>query len=145
MGYRYFLIEIFKHFKIPLSVGKVGTVKQTVSESTLVECECIEGRGNPKSKMAQLIEDQDQLKHEVEKLTMRLSGKEAEIVILKAELLTAQNEGPGTFVVQALQRVNVELKAKITALQEKAIKDNDAANARLTLIIQSLSHQPPPS
>ena len=32
--------------------------------------------------MAQLIEDQDQLKHEVEELTVRLSGKEAEIAIL---------------------------------------------------------------
>ena len=52
MGYGYFLTEVFKHFKIPLSVGRVGTVKQTVSESNLVECECIEGRGNPKSKMA---------------------------------------------------------------------------------------------
>ena len=88
-GYKYFVTEVFKHFKISLSVGKVGTVKQTVSESTLVECECIEGRGNPKSKMTQLIEDQDQLKHEVEELTVHLSGKDAEIAILKVELLTA--------------------------------------------------------
>ena len=102
-------------------------------------------RGNPKSKMAQLIEDQDQLKHEVEKLTMRLSGKEAEIAILKAELLTAHNEGPGSSVVQALERENAELKEKIIALHEKDIRDNDAANARLTLIIQSLSHPPPSS
>ena len=120
-------------------------VKQTISESTLVECECIEGRGYPKSKMAQLIEDQDQLKREVEELTVRLSGKEAEIVVLKAELLTAQHEGPGSSVVQALERENAELKAKIIALQEKAIRDNDAANARLTLIIQSMSHPPPSS
>ena len=77
-------------------------MKQTFSENTLVECECIEGKGDPKSKMAQLIDDQDQLKHEVEELTVRLSGKDAEIAILKAELLTAQTEGPGTFVVQAL-------------------------------------------
>ena len=145
MGYGYFLMEVFKHFQIPLSVGRVGTVKQTISESTLVECEYIEGRGNPKSKMTQLIEDQDQLKHEVEELTVRLSGKEAEIAIIKAELLTAQNERPVTSVVQALERENAELKAKITALQEKAIKDNDAANARLTLIIQSLFHPPPSS
>ena len=135
IGYEYFLTEVFKHFQIPLSVGKVGTVKQTVSESTLVECECIEGRGNPKSKMAQLIEDQDQLNPEVEELTVRLSGKEAENAILKAKLFTAQNEGPGSSVVQPLERENTELKAKITALQEKAIKANDAANARFTLII----------
>ena len=73
-------------------------------------------------------------------LTVRLSGKDDEIAILKAELLTAQTEGPGTSVVQALKRENAELRAKVIALQEK-----DAANDRLTLIIQSLSHQPPPS
>ena len=122
MGYGYFLTEVFKYFNIPLSVGKVGTVKQAFSENTLVECECIEGKGNPKSKMAQLIEDQDQLKHEVEELTMRLSGKDAEIAILKAELLTSQTEGPGTAVVQALERENAELRDKVIDLQEKAIK-----------------------
>ena len=95
--------------------------------------------------MAKLIDDQNQLKHEVEKLTVWLSGKDAEIAILKAELLTAQIEGPGTSVIQALERENAELRSKVTALQEKAIKDNDAANDGLTLIIQSLSHQPPPS
>ncbi|TMW96928.1 hypothetical protein EJD97_006535 [Solanum chilense] len=125
--------------------GQGGTVKEAFSETTLVECECIEGKGNPKSKMAQLIEDQDQFKHELEELTMRLSGKDVEIAILKDELLTAQTEGPGTAVVQALERENAELRAKVIALQEKAIKDNDDANARLTLIIQSLSHQPPSS
>ena len=85
--------------------------------------------------MAQLIDDQDQLKHEVEEITVRLSGRDAEIAILKAELLTAQSEGPGSSVVQALEKENAELKAKITALQEKAIKENDEANARLTLVI----------
>ena len=65
MGYGYFLTEVFKHFKIPLGVGKVGTVKQTISKHTLFECECIEGRGFPKSKMAQLFEDLDQIKHEI--------------------------------------------------------------------------------
>ena len=77
MGYGNFLTEVFKHFKISLNVGRVGMVKQTVSESTLVECECIEGRDNPKIKMAQLIEDRNQLKHEVEELIVRLSGKDA--------------------------------------------------------------------
>ena len=95
--------------------------------------------------MAQLLEDLDQLKHETEELTVRLSSKEAEIAVLKAELLTAQSEGPGSSTVQALEKENNELKATITALQEKAIKDNDAANARLTLVIQSLSQTPPSS
>ena len=95
--------------------------------------------------MAQLLEDLDQLRHKTEELTERLSSKEAEIVVLKAELLTAQSEGPDSSVVQALEKENNELKAKITALQEKAIKDNDVANARLTLVIQSLSKTPPSS
>ena len=86
----------------------------------MVECECIEGKGNPKSKISKLIEDQE-LKHEVEELTMRLSGKDAEIAILKDELLTSQIEGPGTAVVQALERENAELRTKVIALQEKAI------------------------
>ena len=36
MGYGYFLTEVFKYFNIPLSVGKVGTVKQAFLENTLV-------------------------------------------------------------------------------------------------------------
>ena len=48
---------------------------------------------------------------------MRLSGKEAEIAIFKAELLTAQSEGSGSSVVQDLGKENTELKTKITALQ----------------------------
>ena len=56
-----------------------------------------------------------------------------------------QAEGPDIAVVQALERKNAELRAKVIALQEKSIKDNDDANTRLTLIIQSLSHQSPPS
>ena len=75
-------------------------MKQAFSENTLVECECIEGKGNPKRKMSQVIEDQDQLKHEVEEITMRLSGKDVEISILKAEKLTAQTEGPDTSMVK---------------------------------------------
>ena len=122
MGYVYFLTKVFKHFNIPLGVGKVGTVKQSFSESTIVECECIEGKGNHKNKVAQLNEDQDQLKHEVEEMTMRLSSKDEEIAILKVKLLKAQTEGSGTSVVQELKQVNADLKAKIVVLQEKVIK-----------------------
>ena len=46
MGYGYFLTEVFKYFNIPLSVGKVGTVKQAFSENNLVECECQEQNGS---------------------------------------------------------------------------------------------------
>ena len=44
---------------------------------------------------------------------MRLSGKDAEIAIVKAELLTAQTEGPGTSVVQDLERENTELRPRL--------------------------------
>ena len=77
-------------------------------------------------------------------MTMRLR-QGCEISILKAELLTAQTEGPRIDTVQALEMENAELRANIIALQEKEKKDNDDSNARLTLIIQSLSHQPPSS
>ena len=77
MGYVYFLTKVFKHFNIPLGVGKVGTVKKSFSETTLVECECIEGKENHKSKVSQLVEEQDQLKHELEEMAVRLSSKDA--------------------------------------------------------------------
>lgn len=83
----------------------------------------------------------DQLKHELEEMTMRVSSKDAEIAILKAELLKAQTEGPGTSEIQKLHRQNEELWAYIVELQEKAIKDNYKANSRLTLIIKFLSHK----
>ena len=145
MGYGYLLTKVFKYLNIPFGVGKVGTAKQSFTETTLVECECIQGKGNTKIKVTRLIVEQDQLKHELEEMIVRLSSKDAEIAILKAELLKAQTEGPGTSIVQELHKENEELRAKIFVLQEKAIKDNDDANARLTLIIQFLSHQPPPS
>ena len=50
MRYGYFLTEVFKYFNIPQSVGNVGIVKQAFSETTMVECECIEGKGYPKIK-----------------------------------------------------------------------------------------------
>ncbi|KAH0698747.1 hypothetical protein KY284_012962 [Solanum tuberosum] len=145
MGYGYFLTRVFHHLNIPVGAGKIRTAKQSFTLSTLVECECIEGKTNPLSRVSQLIMEQDQLKHELEEMTVRVSNKEDEISLLKAELLKAQTEGPGTAEVRELRKQNKVLLAKIAALQEKAIKDNDEANTRLTLIIKSFSHQPPSS
>ncbi|KAH0664993.1 hypothetical protein KY285_026199 [Solanum tuberosum] len=145
MGYCYFLTKVFHHLNIPVGAGKIGTAKQSFTLSTLVECEYIEGKGNPLSKVSQLIMEQDQLKHELEETNVRVSGRDAEIAILKVAVLKAQAEGPGTAEVRELRKQNEMLLAKIVALQEKAIKDNDEANTRLTLIIKSLSHQPPSS
>ncbi|KAK4721732.1 hypothetical protein R3W88_011965 [Solanum pinnatisectum] len=145
MGYGYFLTKVFHYLNIPVGTGKIGTAKQAFTLTTMVECECIEGKTGPLSKISQLVMEQDQLKHELEEMTVRVSNKDAEIALLKTELLKAQTEGPGTEVVKELHKQNDELLAKIATLQEKAIKDNDKANTRLTLVIKSLSHQPPSS
>ncbi|KAH0634108.1 hypothetical protein KY284_036894 [Solanum tuberosum] len=113
--------------------------------TTLVECECIEGKTGPLSKISQLIIEQDQLKHELEEMIVRVSNKDVEIALLKAELLKAQSEGPGTAEVNKLRKKNDALLAQNVALQEKLIKDNDEANAKITLVIMSLSHQSPSS
>ncbi|KAH0737953.1 hypothetical protein KY290_036658 [Solanum tuberosum] len=145
MGYGYFLTKVFHHLNISMGAGKIGSAKQSFTLSTLVECKCIEGKGNPLNKVSQLVMEQDQLNHELEEMTMQVSNKDAKIALLKAELLKAQTEEPGTDEAKELKKQNEELLAKITALQEKMIKDNDAANSRLTLVINSLSHQPPSS
>ncbi|KAK4730020.1 hypothetical protein R3W88_023008 [Solanum pinnatisectum] len=86
-----------------------------------------------------------QLKHELEEITVCVSNKDVEISLIKAELLKEQSEGPGTAEVNELRKKNDVLKAQNVAIQEKLIKDNDEANARLTLVIKFLSHQPPSS
>ncbi|TMW82156.1 hypothetical protein EJD97_006641 [Solanum chilense] len=95
IGYRYFLTEVFKYFNILLSVGK--------------------GKEIPRAKWLNLLKIRTN-SSEVEELTMRLSGKDAEIANLNAELLTAQIEGPGSDAVQAPERENTELRAKVIAL-----------------------------
>ncbi|KAH0671207.1 hypothetical protein KY289_025700 [Solanum tuberosum] len=80
--------------------------------------------------------EQDQLKHELEEMTVRVSSRDAKIAILKVVLLKAQIKRPGTAEVRELRKQNEVFLAKIAAFQEKAIKDNDEANTRLTLIIK---------
>ena len=85
------------------------------------------------------------MKHELDAMTMLVRNKVDEIAPLKEDLLKAQIEGPGSEVFQKLENQNEELLAKFVSLQEKMIKDNDAANSRLTLVINFLSHLPPSS
>ncbi|KAH0635615.1 hypothetical protein KY289_035530 [Solanum tuberosum] len=143
MDYGYFLTKVFKHLNIPMGLGTVGTAKQSFSLNTLVECECIEGRARPLSKMSQLVMEQNQLKHELDDMIVLVSNKDTYIALLKAQLLKAQIEGPGTKEANTLRSENAALLAKNVALQEKMIKDHDEANDRLTLAIKSLSHQLP--
>ncbi|KAG5582067.1 hypothetical protein H5410_052694 [Solanum commersonii] len=109
IGYDYFLTKVFHHLNILVGTGKIGTAQ------------CIEGKAGPLSKISQLVMEQGQLKHELEEITVRVSNKDAGIALLKAELLKAQTEGPGTKEVKELKKQNEELLAKIVALQEKMI------------------------
>lgn len=145
MGYGYFLKKLFHNFHISVGTGKICTTKQTFTLTSLVECECIEGKAGLLSKISLLIMEQYHLKNELEKMILPVSNKETEIALLKVELLKAQIEGPGTGVAKELQKQSDELMAKVVALKVKMIKDNDAANSMLTLVINSLSHLPPSS
>ncbi|KAG5594750.1 hypothetical protein H5410_035982 [Solanum commersonii] len=89
MGYGYFLTKVFKHLDISVGLDTVGIVKQSFSLSTLVECEYIEQKSGPLSKMSQLVLEQDQLKHELEEMPVFVGNKDAEIALLKAQLLKA--------------------------------------------------------
>ncbi|KAG5600436.1 hypothetical protein H5410_031806 [Solanum commersonii] len=124
MGYGYFLTKVFKHLNILVGLGIVRTVKQSFSLNTLVECECIEEKAGPLRKISQLVMEQNQLKHELEEINV----------------LT---EGPDTEGAKELRLKNATLQAQNAAPQEKLIKDNDEVNDRLTLVIKSISHQPP--
>ena len=68
-----------------------------------------------------------------------------QIALLKANLVNAHSEELGTVEINELRKRIDELMAQNAALQEKLIKDNDEVNVTLTLVIRSLSHQPPSS
>ena len=78
MGYNYFVTKMFHHFNIPMGVGKTGHPKQLFTLNTLEKCECIEGKGNPLSKVSHLIMEQDQLKHELAAMTVLVINKDTE-------------------------------------------------------------------
>ena len=64
MVYDYFLTKVFNHFNIHVGVGKIDTAKKSFTLRTLVECECLEGKGNPMIKVSPLIKEHNHLKHE---------------------------------------------------------------------------------
>ncbi|KAH0765233.1 hypothetical protein KY285_001104 [Solanum tuberosum] len=137
MEYGYFLTKVFKNLEGLVGEGIVWTVKQSFAMNTLVECECVEGRTGHFSKMFVLEVKLSQLKHKLEEMTMLVSQKDAEI-----ELLKAQMEGPSSAEVSELKAKNEPLLAQNAEHKEKLIKSNDAANDRLSLVIQSLTRKP---
>ncbi|KAH0746349.1 hypothetical protein KY285_008006 [Solanum tuberosum] len=124
MGYGYLQTRVFNHFAIPLGKGIKGTIKQTISLTTLIKCECVEGRtGNKgKSQVSELLEQQQQLKHELEEMTVIMASRNAEIAQLNAQLLKAQAEGPSVEEMAALKAENESLNAKVANLKEHCFR-----------------------
>ncbi|KAH0644645.1 hypothetical protein KY284_032529 [Solanum tuberosum] len=118
MGYGYLLLRVFNHFGIPLGKGIKGTIKHAFSQITLIECERVKGRAgnNVKSQVSDLLEQQEQLKHELEKINVTLASRNAKIVKLNAQLLKAQDEGPGAGELSALKAQNESRTVEVTDL-----------------------------
>lgn len=56
LAYGYLLNHVFKYYRLQLSRGIRGTIKQSLSHTTLVECECGELKARiRKSPMSDLI------------------------------------------------------------------------------------------
>lgn len=88
MGYGYFIIKVFKHLNIPVGLRTVGTAKQSFFLNTLVECECIGGRGGPPRNISKLVIGQNQLNHEFEEMIVQVRNKDVETALWEAQLLT---------------------------------------------------------
>lgn len=74
------------YFGLPLDVGVKGIVKQRFTHTTLINCECIEGKIGQVSRVSKLLGEQEHLKQELDKLTTLLSKRDVEISLLKAQL-----------------------------------------------------------
>lgn len=46
---------MFNHFEIPLGNGVLGTMKQIFVESTILECECVEGKAKERYQKADVL------------------------------------------------------------------------------------------
>uniref|UniRef100_A0A0V0INL6 Putative ovule protein n=1 Tax=Solanum chacoense TaxID=4108 RepID=A0A0V0INL6_SOLCH len=131
IAYGYSLNRVFDHFSVPLGRGVAGTIKQTFSMATLIECECVDGKVKAKSQVSELLEKKEELKRETEDFTTLLGDKEAEITRLKALLQQAKSEGPST---------STDAKEEIDRLTDE--------NARLTApnaSLNQISYQAAPS
>ncbi|KAK4737286.1 hypothetical protein R3W88_000983 [Solanum pinnatisectum] len=152
--YGYLLNYVFKHFEVPLGRGVPGTTKQMFTVVTLLECECVEGKANGRSQVADLLEQQASPKHDLTHLTKILNDKEVEIAQLKSKLHNVVSRGPGTNsvdeqVVQKLRdeneqllKKNASLNEKVKALNNKIIQAHKATNERMSLLMCTLNPFP---
>lgn len=120
--------------------GIKGTIKQAFSPTTLLECECVEGRidNKAKSQVSNLLEQQEKL----EELTVTLASRDVEIAHLNAQLLQAQKEGPSLVAIAELKAQNESLNAKVKILTQQLLQAHADRNARMTLLLQSLTPKP---
>nr|AAT38783.2 hypothetical protein SDM1_46t00006 [Solanum demissum] len=91
MGYGYILTKVFQHLNIPVGKGTVGAAKQSFSLNTLVECECIEGKAGPLSKMSQL-QTEGPGTEEANELRLKNAALLAQNVVLQEKLIKDRDE-----------------------------------------------------
>ncbi|KAH0644771.1 hypothetical protein KY284_032655 [Solanum tuberosum] len=139
MGYGYFLTKVFKYFEIPLGLGVIGTVKQNIFMDILVKWECLEERTWTKSKVSEMVVEQEQVIHELEEMTAILANKDSKIARLRVELLKAKIEGPGEDELAALKVQNNVLITMNIVLNGRLLSK---ADDRLTLLLQSVTSKP---
>lgn len=79
-----------------------------MSLHTLIECECVEGkeRKKVKSQVFELLDTQEQLRHESEEMSLLLTKKDTNIVQLKSQLAKASQEGLGSGNISFLMTQN---------------------------------------
>jgi len=113
MCYGYLLTKVFKHFEIPFEHGVRGTVKQTISLNTLIECESVEGKAGNMSKVSELLIEHEQLKHELESIVVTLANGNAEIACLHVQVQLVKTEGSGGEELASLKVQNEFMETKL--------------------------------
>lgn len=142
MGYGYLLTKVFNYFGVPLGKEIKATVKQTISLSTLNECDCVEERTGSVSKVSELLIEQEQLKHELDEMRALLSIKDVKIACLNGQLLKVQIAGLGSSELATLKAQNDSFTTHVAELKEKLLKTHVEVDARLILVLQSLTPKP---
>ncbi|XP_019230857.1 PREDICTED: uncharacterized protein LOC109211739 [Nicotiana attenuata] len=144
MPYGFLLTKVFEHFTVPLGPVKMGAKKQTFSKSTLEECKCIEKFGGvvSTSTISQLINSQNNATTEIRQLKARNAILETQISQLQ--------EAPGSTCSQSeeaarLTKENAELRKQVEDLKERLLNEKISANARMDLVLQTISFTSKPS
>lgn len=87
LAYGHLLNHVFEYYGVRMESELVGTIKQALCHTTLVECECSELKARTrKSLMSDLLDQKKALKGQVEELKTVLESKDAEVVLLKGKV-----------------------------------------------------------